>query len=302
VPAPVVLLDESGSGVIFAATLTGSSTGNVTLTDSNDQPIRPYNFSAGSRFKCGATNQDLYRMAWAGMAYGAAAAWQSVPVAREHFFSDYAGIVYPPAVAAEVAPALEELTDAETRLEKVFGEETMVRMWDDPLSRDSIELYRAHREDLRQVRLLAEQGQERLEHALALNGDPSSLASLELGARLLDYAGMKFLYAVEMAGRWQQLGAHPSRNQVISTLNDLCCLDHFPAGDLMDGITELREDYRPAWLAEYAPYRLGTSLGKFDREFLYWYAFTRWLDKLRDGFRDGDTLPPLESYRPGNCF
>jgi len=93
---------------------------------------------------------------------------------------------------------------------------------------------------------------------------------------LLDYAGMKFIYAVEMADRWQQLAAHPSRNQVVSTLNDLCCLDHFPAGDLMDGITELREDYRPAWLAEYAPYRLGTSLGKFDREFLYGYGFTRW--------------------------
>lgn len=33
-----------------------------TLTDSNDQPIRPYNFAAGSRFKCGATNQDLYKI------------------------------------------------------------------------------------------------------------------------------------------------------------------------------------------------------------------------------------------------
>jgi len=33
-----------------------------TLTDSNDQPIRPYNFASGSRFKCGATNQDLYKI------------------------------------------------------------------------------------------------------------------------------------------------------------------------------------------------------------------------------------------------
>jgi cytochrome c oxidase cbb3-type subunit 2 len=33
-----------------------------TLTDSNDQPIRPYNFAEGSRFKCGATNQDIYRI------------------------------------------------------------------------------------------------------------------------------------------------------------------------------------------------------------------------------------------------
>jgi cytochrome c oxidase cbb3-type subunit 2 len=33
-----------------------------TLTDSNDQPIRPYNFTTGSRFKCGVTNSDLYKI------------------------------------------------------------------------------------------------------------------------------------------------------------------------------------------------------------------------------------------------
>ena len=33
-----------------------------TLTDSNDQPIRPYNFAAGSRFKCGVSNRDLYKI------------------------------------------------------------------------------------------------------------------------------------------------------------------------------------------------------------------------------------------------
>jgi cytochrome c2 len=38
-----------------------------TLTDSNDQPIRPYNFAEGSRFKCGATNQDLYRIFMTGL-------------------------------------------------------------------------------------------------------------------------------------------------------------------------------------------------------------------------------------------
>jgi len=36
-----------------------------TLTDSKDQPIRPYNFADAtddSRFKCGVTNEDLYRI------------------------------------------------------------------------------------------------------------------------------------------------------------------------------------------------------------------------------------------------
>jgi cytochrome c oxidase cbb3-type subunit 2 len=38
-----------------------------TLTDSKDNPIRPYNFSTGSRFKCGVTNADLYRIFMTGV-------------------------------------------------------------------------------------------------------------------------------------------------------------------------------------------------------------------------------------------
>ena len=37
------------------------------LTDSKDNPIRPYNFATGSRFKCGETNQDLYRIFMTGL-------------------------------------------------------------------------------------------------------------------------------------------------------------------------------------------------------------------------------------------
>src|SRR5882762_4565322 len=33
-----------------------------TLTDNKDDPIRPYDFSSGSRFMCGVTNRDLYKI------------------------------------------------------------------------------------------------------------------------------------------------------------------------------------------------------------------------------------------------
>jgi mono/diheme cytochrome c family protein len=39
----------------------------ATLTDSTDKPILPYNFSVGGRFKCGATNRDLYRIFMTGV-------------------------------------------------------------------------------------------------------------------------------------------------------------------------------------------------------------------------------------------
>jgi mono/diheme cytochrome c family protein len=45
----------------------GDGPSAATLTDSKDNPIRPYNFSTGTRFKCGETNQDVYRIFMTGV-------------------------------------------------------------------------------------------------------------------------------------------------------------------------------------------------------------------------------------------
>ena len=48
----------------------GDGPSAATLTDSKENPIRPYDFSAGgndSRFKCGSTNQDIYRIFMTGV-------------------------------------------------------------------------------------------------------------------------------------------------------------------------------------------------------------------------------------------
>jgi mono/diheme cytochrome c family protein len=39
----------------------GDGPASSTLVDSKGDPIRPYNFSTGTRFKCGTTNRDIYR-------------------------------------------------------------------------------------------------------------------------------------------------------------------------------------------------------------------------------------------------
>jgi mono/diheme cytochrome c family protein len=45
----------------------GDGPSAATLTDSKENPIRPFNFSAGTRFKCGESNQDLYRIFMTGI-------------------------------------------------------------------------------------------------------------------------------------------------------------------------------------------------------------------------------------------
>lgn len=48
----------------------GDGPSAATLTDSKDNPIRPYNFAAGaddSRFKCGSANRDIYKIFMTGV-------------------------------------------------------------------------------------------------------------------------------------------------------------------------------------------------------------------------------------------
>jgi hexosaminidase len=240
----------------------------------------------------------LMRPAFPGIAYGAAAAWQRGPMKREQFFDNYARIVYPAPVADEAAAGLKALSRAETRLSEAMGQETMRHLWDDPFVASRQTRLRAHRDDLRQARLDAEDAQEHLSQALQQAGDRFSLADLLLEARMLDYAGMRNLYAVEMADIWQQLGSRPRAEDVEFYDGEIASHDHSRLADLMDGIADLREGYRQAWNEAYTPYRRGTILSKFDSEFQQWWNLQRRLNQFARGFHDGDTLPPLESFSP----
>ncbi len=45
----------------------GDGPSAITLTDDKGEPIRPYNFHDGTRFRCGETNQDLYKIFMTGL-------------------------------------------------------------------------------------------------------------------------------------------------------------------------------------------------------------------------------------------
>ena len=45
----------------------GDGSSAAKLTDSKNNPIHPYNFSTGTRFKCGITNEDVYRILVTGL-------------------------------------------------------------------------------------------------------------------------------------------------------------------------------------------------------------------------------------------
>ncbi len=238
--------------------------------------------------------QLMYRSTLPGIAYGAAAAWQSGPVDRKNFFAEYAARFYGERGAADAAAALDALARAEQSISAALGPEDMFRLWDDPFAPDVLERARTHAQDLRNARLLAEEAQERLMEC----NDGYSVPSLLLAARLLDYAGQKYLYAIEIADVFQKVGPGASRADVSFWLGRQAGdRNHSRIGDLMDTISELREVYRQAWDAEYEPYRRAAALGRFDAEYEYWRRLQARLWEVRRTFRNGGSVPTIESLR-----
>jgi hypothetical protein len=164
-------------------------------------------------------------------------------------------------------------------------------MWNDPFAPSVLKRAQDHREDLRQTRLRVEDAEEHLYRALSLGGDPTTLDSLLVGSRLLDYTCMRYLYAVEISDAWEQQRQQKERPvplwQVLS--------GGITYNDLMDEMTELRRIYRANWLAEYTPYRLEKALGRWDAEYEYWRGLQARFGAFQREHKSGEPLPPLDS-------
>ena len=241
-------------------------------------------------------NQMLMRLSWPGLAYGAAAAWQITPVVRADFFSNYAGQMYAPQVAIEVSAALTKLTASETLLQQAIEHGTMDELWSDPFDPFILKRSEEHKDDLRKSRILAEEAQEHLYRAAEFLKNSDQLNELLFAGRLLDYAGMKFLYAAEIAEQWQALGRQPGPERLNDEfLSDVASEMHGKLADLMDGITGLQPQYREAWLTQYTPYRLGTALGRWNAEYEFWLKLQTRLQLFSESYHKGSPLPAFQS-------
>jgi hexosaminidase len=245
--------------------------------------------------------QVLIRMSWPGIAYGAVAPWQKTPMAQAEFFQAYARLVYPEAFTHEAAQAFTALNAAETSLQAVLGQNTMSAVWSDPFSASVVKRLENHRDELRQCRLHAEEAEEHLYRAFKAGGE-TRLRDFHVGAQLLDYAGMKFIYALEIQDIWTKLPKAPDKKQLQSAFAmGVTNSTHSRTTDLMDTISQLQQSYRTAWLDQYTDYRLFSVLARWDAEREYWRRAQARLKEFFASFQSGETLPALSdvlSYEP----
>ena len=242
--------------------------------------------------------QTIYRLALPGMAFGAAASWQTGPLDPATFFEVYARQIYASDVAPAVAAALAALSDSRNALAEAVGSDTMHRFWEDALEPERLEKAAAHRAELRRARLRAEDAMESLLRASEAAPNDYTLPSLQLAAAMLDYLGMKHLYAVEIADYFRRAGSKPGEKELWLCLHlAASSQSHGRIGDLMDSITSLKSDYEQAWKQEWSSYRLGSALGRWDAEYEYWRGIQVRIEAFARRYKEGDILPPLESFR-----
>ena len=235
--------------------------------------------------------EGLFNQDWFGILFGAAAGWQpgrsdaasyTANFGRS-FFGDTSGRIDE---AQRELMAAEDLTDPS---DDAF--------WMDPWSREGQTMAAKWRAKIPQSRLHAERAIEALEIARAnepglREGD--ALMAMELGARRLDFIGMKFQLADEMAAAYAKaysLRDDPKRaNELrdllysITSMNGRC-------QDLRDGYSQLKGMYREVWLSENRPYWLDNVLVRYDMRIELWQRRGEDLNTLINRWQTEHTLP-----------
>lgn len=241
-------------------------------------------------------DQMLMQMSWPGMAYGAAAAWQQRPMDQHSFFTDYARLEFPTAVAPDMAAALGSLNAAEGDMQSALSVETTRDFWRDPFTQASLQELQGKYDVLRQGRLAAEDALTHLYTIRQTAPQTPRLDSYIFGAQALDLEGMKFIYAGEIERAWKSLPPHPTQDEFMNAVGvGISNETHSRMMDMMDAVTGTRALYRKAWLEQYTPHRLGTATGHWDAEYFFWLRALTNFENLRRSFTSGEALPDLHT-------
>lgn len=242
--------------------------------------------------------QTLTRPGWPAWAYAAAAAWQTKPVDRPRFFTDYAARLFAPAAAESTAGAFEALARAGTRLREATRDETIRAFFDDPFTPERLDRSVLKSRGLAETRLAADEALGHIVEARREGGDEAVLGPLEACVRMTDFAALKQIYAREIAGFWSRLGPKPDPREALNLIhNEVSYKYHTRTSDMLDALSTIRDRFREAWLMEFTPFRLNIALAKFDAELAAWWKFQRRLQELVDDLSEG--LPPLETLTRG---
>ncbi len=214
--------------------------------------------------------EGLFNEDWFGVLLGAAAGWQSGKADAAAYQASFGPVFFGDS-SGRINQAMAEIIAAENLIDisdRVF--------WLDPWSPAGIQEGDKLRASIPAARLHAEAAINLIETALASQPslrEKNALLAMELGARRIDFIGLKFQLSDEIRNGYAQayaLQKDPSKRKIVGNALDEISSNNGKCQDLRDGYSLLKTLYRQTWLTENRPYWLDNVMVRYDLRIQLW--------------------------------
>jgi len=243
--------------------------------------------------------EAILNQQWYGILFGAAASWQAGESSLDDFQRSF-GLQFHGDATGKIDAAQMKLSAAHALLTKGgLGDGSNYLYWVDPFSTEGQISAQKMRVVARDFRILAESAVVLVAQARqSANGklrENDALESVEMGARRLDFIGMKFELADEISKLYThaydtvQAGGNPGHDlgEISSNINSR-------TADLRDGYVLGRELYEKSWLAQNKPYWMYNVLNRYDLAAQTWIQRSDKVGQARTAYNRTKKLAPPE--------
>jgi hexosaminidase len=253
--------------------------------------------------------EGIFDQNWFGVLFGAAAGWQLGESSEEAFSSSF-GLAFHQDPTGKINQAQRELMAAHAAFKEAgLRDAEDVYFWADPFSpegervagklRPFESVLRLHAE--RAIALVAEARTAAKQENRSLE-NPEALDAMELGARRIDFVGLKFQAADESVALYNQARAIAAdksrRDEVVAKLLTIGSMNGL-LEDMRDGYSLLGGLYRQAWQRDNRPYWLENNQARYDRCAQLWIGRSdRWNLVLEQWWKTHTLPPPAEAGLP----
>jgi len=212
--------------------------------------------------------EALFNQAWYGTLFGAAAGWQQGESSIDQFAASF-GQIFHDDTTGYIDQAQRKLSAAHALLSKAgVGDATNYLFWLDPWSDEGKLMAQRIRPVTHDLRILAESA---MVYVAMADRPPilehDALDAVALGARKMDFIGMKFQFADEVVQLYAR--ASDTTKTISRELADISGVNG-RLQDLRDGLSLIRDEYEKLWLKENRPYWLHNVLARYDLATQLW--------------------------------
>jgi hexosaminidase len=238
--------------------------------------------------------ESLFNQTWYGDLFGAAAAWQAGESSIDAFASSY-GRVFHGDLSGKIDEAQRRLSAAQALLSNAkVGDASNYLFWLDPWTDEGRSMAQRIRPYTHDLRILAESTLVLIAQAEPkITRERDAIEAMKLGARKMDFIGMKFQFADEVVAMYDRAADTTSK----SPGRDLADITGINGRlqDLRDGYSLIRDEYEKAWLRENRPYWLHNVLARYDLTTQLWIERADRINLARQEWYRTRKLPAAES-------